>query len=175
MKRRMLATVIAVVGLSVSALASEDATRLTNLDAIAALAVPAGASAPQASGKTEPAQKSETPPAAPARKIAAPVRGVADIGHLKPQTKVAGNEVVTIIKVKNMSTGSIVGLRVDEFWWDAQGNPLPGGFSLLKKPLQPGEVADLEIHAQKNPKMNRNSYQFRHANGIVRTKLVPKF
>jgi hypothetical protein len=51
------------------------------------------------------------------KKLVAPVRGEALIGHLTPVTKREGNMVVTTIKIKNLSSGAIAGLKVDEFWW----------------------------------------------------------
>ncbi len=38
----------------------------------------------------------------------------------------------------------------------------------------PGETIVVELNTPKNPKMNRNSYNFTHANGTIKTKLVPK-
>jgi len=35
-------------------------------------------------------------------------------------------------------------------------------------------VATIELRTPKNPKMDRNSYQFSHANGQVKTKVLTK-
>lgn len=104
-----------------------------------------------------------------------PIRGDAEIGYLKPQTTVdhKAGIVRTIIKVKNLSaTGSIAGLKVEEYWFDKAGNPVTGSRARLQKPLQPGEVAELKLETPRDPKMDRNSYTFSHANGKVRTKLL---
>lgn len=124
----------------------------------------------QSSAKPE-QQGAQTPP----RKFVAPIRGVAEIGYLKPVTKVVGNEVVTTIRIKNLSNAPIAGLRVDEYWFDAQGNPLPSDYELLKKPLMPGEIVEIELRVPRNPKMHRNQYQFRHANGQIKPRLMNKF
>jgi hypothetical protein len=119
----------------------------------------------------------QDPPAPPAkRKFVQPVKGIAELGMLKPVVKVDDKtkEVVTTIKVKNLSLGAIAGLRVDEFWYDKQGNMLPGDSTRLRQPLNPGEVATLELRTPRNPKMDRNSYQFSHANGQIRTKQLTK-
>ena len=111
-------------------------------------------------------------------KVATPIRGDAEIGYLKPVTTVdqKAGIVKTTIKVKNLSpTGSIAGLKVEEFWYDKDGNPVTGSKARLQKPLQPGEVAELKLETPKDPKMNRNSYTFSHANGKIRTKKMPKF
>jgi hypothetical protein len=111
-------------------------------------------------------------------KVFPPIRGEAEIGYLKPVTTVdhKAGLVSTIIKVKNMSTsGSIAGLKVQEFWYSKSGDPVTGSQARLKKPLQPGEVAELKLETPKDPKMDRNSYTFTHANGKVRTKLLKTF
>jgi len=110
--------------------------------------------------------------------MATPIRGDAEIGYMKPVTAVdhKANIVKTTIKVKNLSTtGSIAGLKVEEFWYDKDGNPVTGSKFRLQKPLQPLEVAELKLETPKDPKMNRNSYTFTHANGKIRTKLMKEF
>lgn len=117
----------------------------------------------------------QTPPATPAAaptKFVPPVRGQADLGLLKPQTKRVKDEVVTTIKVKNLSLGSIAGLKVAEFWYDKAGNPVTGSEDRLKKPLLPNEVTTITLHTPFNPKMDRNNYTFTHANGTIKTKLL---
>ena len=102
------------------------------------------------------------------------VKGIAVLGILQPVTKVEGNDVVTTIKVKNLSKGPIAGLKVDEFWYDKKGNPLPGGSKQLSQPLAAGAVATMVVKTRKDPQMDRNSYQFTHENGQVRTRLLAK-
>lgn len=111
-------------------------------------------------------------------KAATPIRGDAEIGFLKPVTVVdhKAGIVRTTIKVKNLSTtGSIAGLKVEEFWYDKAGNPVTGSRARLPKALQPGEVAELKLETPKDPKMDRNSYTFSHANGKIRTKAMKTF
>jgi hypothetical protein len=111
-------------------------------------------------------------------KVATPIRGEAEVGYLKPVTAVdhKAGLVRTTIKVKNLSlTGSIAGLKVEEFWYDKAGNPVTGSRVRLQKPLQPGETAELKLETPRDPKMDRNSYTFSHANGKVRTKLMKQF
>jgi hypothetical protein len=109
------------------------------------------------------------------RKLVAPVRGEALIGYLKPVTKAEKNMIVTTIKIKNLSNGAIAGLKVDEFWYDKDGNPVTGAQPFRwRKPLQPGEVIDVVLQVPRNPNMNRNQYKFEHANGTIKTQLMPK-
>ena len=135
------------------------------------------AATPAAKPAAQPATRAAAPaPAAPAApiKLTPPVRGQAELGYTKPVSKRAGNEVVTTIKVKNLATGTIVGLKVDEFWYDKAGDPVTGDTFRYRKPLQPGEVIEVTLRTPINPKMDRNSYKFEHSNGTIKTTLVPK-
>jgi hypothetical protein len=112
---------------------------------------------------------------APAAKLISPVRGEAELGYLKPVTKREGTMIVTTIKVKNLAAGPIAGLKVDEFWYDKGGEPVTGAQPFrYRKALMPGEVIDVVLRVPTNPKMDRNQYKFEHANGAIKTKLLPK-
>ena len=105
------------------------------------------------------------------RKFLPPVRGEAVLGYTKPSTKRVAGEIVTTIKVKNMSTtNNIVGLKVEEFWYDKKDNPVTGGEYRHRKPLGPGETLDVVIHTPTNSNMDRNQYKFSHANGTIKTE-----
>ena len=107
--------------------------------------------------------------------VVKPLKGTAVINVLKPVVKVQGGDVVTTIKVKNISYGSIAGLKLDEFWYDKAGNVVTGDSKRLMKPLMPNEIVTIELRTPKDPKMDRNTYQFSHANGKVKVDTVPKF
>jgi hypothetical protein len=112
--------------------------------------------------------------AAPTR-LVAPVRGRAELGYTKPVSKREGNLIVTTIKVKNLAQGAIAGLKVDEFWYDKAGEPVTGSQPFRhRKPLQPGEVIDVVLKVPSHPRMDRNTYKFEHANGEIKTTLLPK-
>ncbi len=49
---------------------------------------------------------------------------------------------------------------MDEFWYDKDGNMLPGDSKRVRQPIKPGEVVTVELRTPKNAKMDRNSYQF---------------
>jgi len=123
-----------------------------------------------------PAAMPETPAAesAPAERprFVAPIRGEAEVGYLQPDVKVQGNEVVTTIRLKNLSNGAIAGLRIEEFWWDSNNNPLPADSQRLREPLLPQGVAEIVLHTPKSADMKRNSYKFSHANGTIKTQLM---
>jgi hypothetical protein len=125
--------------------------------------------------QAKPAPPAQAPPAAPA-KFVPPIRGVAELGILSPVTKRVGKEVVTVIKIKNLSTaGSIAGLKVDEYWYDKAGDPVTGDTFRYRKPLLPGEVIEVTLRTPVNPRMDRNQYNFSHANGNIKTKRMTAF
>jgi hypothetical protein len=130
--------------------------------------------------------KPAAPPAATAKpndegalpsqgKLVAPVRGEAELGYTKPAVKNDGKFITTTMKVKNMSSGAIAGLKIDEFWYDKDGNPVTGSQPFrYRKPLQPGEVIEVVLKVPINKAMNRNQYKFEHANGKIKPTLLPK-
>jgi hypothetical protein len=121
----------------------------------------------------------QQPPAQePAKKLVfiTPLRGVADIEMLQPVTVAKGNEVVTTLKIKNVSKDPIAGFKVDEVWWSRDRALVPGGGTeRLKKPFMPGEIVTITITTVKDKNMFTNQYQFSHANGTVKPKKVARF
>ncbi len=102
------------------------------------------------------------------------VKGTAELGMLQPVIKVEGKEVVTTIKVKNLSKGTIVGLKVEEFWYDKEGNPIPGDTKKLAQPLAPGALSTIVLRTPVNPQMDRNNFVFSHDGGTVRATVYAK-
>ena len=115
-------------------------------------------------------------PATPSTtKLISPVRGQAEIGFLQPVTKREGGMIVTTIKIKNLASAPIAGLKVDEFWYDKAGDPVTGAQPFrYRKPLMPGEVIDVVLKVPTNPKMSSNQYKFEHANGTIKPTKMPK-
>ena len=109
------------------------------------------------------------------QKLVAPVRGQAEIGFTNPVSKNDGKFITTTIRIKNLASGAIAGLKVDEFWYDKDGNTVAGSPSFrYRKPLQPGEVIDVTLKVPIDKRMNRNQYKFEHAHGKIKTTLLPK-
>jgi hypothetical protein len=135
---------------------------LATLGAIGVLLAPIAAQTPAPAAST--AQ----------RKLISPQRGEANVEITKPDTKAVGNEVLTTILVKNVSPAPIAGFKVEENWYDKAGNPVGGGIYRHAKPMSPNEVIRVELKTPKRPNMNTNQYQFTHANGAVKPKVVPK-
>jgi hypothetical protein len=112
-------------------------------------------------------------PAAP-RKLVAPVRGEAKIEITKPDTKVNGNDVVTVIRVKNMMSAPIAGFKIEENWFKG-GDAIGGDVYRHPRPLQPGEVIQVKLTTPRTRVVGRtNQYQFSHVNGAIKPTLVTK-
>jgi hypothetical protein len=144
--------------------------------ALLAAGIEAGQSQPKVAPPAATAQKPNDEGAA-SGKLVAPVRGEAELGYLKPVQKNDGKFLTTTIKVKNLSKGAIAGLKVDEFWYDKDGNPITGSQPFrYRKPLQPGEVIEvtLKVPILASMKTGSNQYKFEHANGKIKATLLPK-
>jgi hypothetical protein len=124
-----------------------------------------------------PAALAQTPaPAAPAapRKLISPIRGEATVEFTRPNTTRKGANVVTVMVIKNTSSGPIAGFRLEESWADKSGNLAGGDVYRHPKPFMPGEVITVTLTTPANPRMTSNSFNFVHANGIVKPRSVPK-
>jgi hypothetical protein len=122
-----------------------------------------------------PALLAQAAPAAGTTKLLSPVRGEAEVGYTKPAVQRKGGTIVTTFKVKNLATAPIAGFKVDEFWYDKAGETVAGSPTFRwRKPLMPGEVIEVTLTVPVNPKMDRNSYKFEHANGKIKPTLVAK-
>ena len=76
--------------------------------------------------------------------------------------------------IKNMEKAPIAGLKIDDFWYDRAGGPLPSDSYRHPRPLQPEEVITVTLETPADPRMNRNQWQFSHANGEIKPNMVPK-
>ena len=111
---------------------------------------------------------------AAAQKLIAPIRGNAKVEMTKPTTKVSAKEIVTTFLLKNIEAAPIAGLKVEENWYDKNGNPVMGDTFRHPKPVKPGEVVAISFKTPRLASMQRNQYLFTHANGIVKQQVVPK-
>jgi hypothetical protein len=133
----------------------------------------AAAQAPKPATPATPAAPSGQAPAARPR-LVAPIRGEAPLGYTKPIVKPGKDFVVTTMRVKNLSSGSIAGLKIDEFWYNKAGDMVTGANYRHPRPLQPGEVITVTLQTPRNPAMDRNQYKFEHVNGTIKMTLLPK-
>ena len=116
------------------------------------------------------------PPPAKAKWVA-PVKGVASIEVIQGTSKKVGNDVVTLIKVKNMSKAPIAGFRGDEYWYDKSQQPkiVTGDSQRWKQPFQPGEVIEMTFKSPWKPDLYTSRREFSHANGKIEAKGVKTF
>jgi hypothetical protein len=132
--------------------------RLTLLAVACLLTLPvfAAAQAPPA-----PAQKAKYIP---------PVRGVATIDVFTVSSKRMPKEMVTVIKVKNTSNGSINLLKANEYWYDKDRKMVTADqYAHKKAPIQPGEIVEITLRSPVQPGTTplQNQIMFEHANGKV--------
>jgi len=132
---------------------------------------------PGASAADKDAAVAKRPPRRKRRRTsrAPEVQGLARVQILAPATKVEGDEVISTIRVRNVSKGSITQFSVSEFWYDDQGNATPGGSRTHRTPFMPGEVIKIELRTSKNAKFYQNQFEFSHANGDVKATVVSGF
>jgi hypothetical protein len=138
-----------------------------------AVASSALAQAKPATPQTAAPQSTATPPAR--AKWVAPMKGIASIQVIQGQSKRVGSDIVTLIKVKNMSSAPIAGLRADEYWYDKNLKVVSGDTQRHMKLLQPGEVVELTMKSPSKPDLYRSSINFVHANGKIDAKAVKVF
>lgn len=124
--------------------------------------------------KPTPATPKASEPAAPAKWVV-PVKGKATVEFIGTQPKKVGDELVTEMKVKNVSSGPIALLRVDEYWYNKQRETVSAGTVRYGKPFMPNEVIDLTIRCPYNKDIQTNQFMFSHANGTIDPKPVKKF
>ncbi|MSO46024.1 MAG: hypothetical protein EXQ59_04570 [Acidobacteria bacterium] len=117
-------------------------------------------------------------PAAPRRLVSA-VRGDAPMVYLSPTVKAAkigGKDfIVTTMQVKNVATGAIAGLLVEEFWYNKAGTVVTGDNYRHPKPIQPNEIITVTLETPRNAGMDSNQLKFQHANGGLTMTKVAKF
>jgi hypothetical protein len=114
-------------------------------------------------------------PAAPARFVKS-LKGTANIDFVEMPPKTVGNDVVTILKVKNMSAMALSLFKVDEYWYNKKRDIVTGDTYKNLKPFMPGEVLEVTLKAPKKAgeELYMSQYQFSHAGGDVKPNRVKK-
>ena len=106
------------------------------------------------------------------RRLVAPVRGEAVVEVTPPDTKIGASEIVTKIRMKNVSTGPIAGLRITETWYKGQ-EALAGDVYRHPRPIQVNEVIEATLTVPRSRVVGaRNRYDFAHANGTIKANSV---
>ena len=124
-----------------------------------------------------PAMAQTQAPAKPAKYIA-PVKGLATIEVIQSPSKRVGKEMVTVLKVRNTSKGTINLLKADEYWYDKDMKIVTSAqYAHKKAPIQPGEIVEITLRspipAGADPRQDQT--MFRHANGDVKATKVKAF
>lgn len=88
-----------------------------------------------------------------------------------------GADIVTVLKIKNLSTAPVSLLKVDEYWYNRANPPtvVTGDSEAYRKPFMPGEVIELTMKSPWKADLGASQYQFSHAGGQVKLKKVTKF
>ena len=123
----------------------------------------------------------QTPPAPDLHPILAgrnftpPLKGEAQVEvQWPPVSKREGESVVTTVLVKNVSSGPIKNLEIDQPWYNKGGAIVASGKGVVSGMLQPNEVAKVTVEVSYHPDVLSNSYLFSHANGTVKPSKVAK-
>ena len=124
---------------------------------------------------TVPALAQTQPPAKPAKYVPA-VKGIATIDVIQMPSKRVGQEMVTVLKIKNTSKGSINLLKLDEYWYDSAVKIVSNSqYRHKKAPIQPGEIVEITLRTPVKPGMVRSQVLYTHANGEAKATSVKVF
>jgi hypothetical protein len=135
------------------------------------LAAPAGfAQNPKTPPPAAPAQAPATP-----AKYYRPVKGIAAIQVIPGPSKKVGADIVTAIKIKNMASGAIALLKIDEYWYDKSGQIVSSDTQSYRKPFNPGEIIEMTMRSPYRPGLASSQYMYSHVNGKIDVKGVKKF
>jgi hypothetical protein len=134
----------------------------------------AQAAKPQAAQAT-PATPTTAPAPAAKAKFAPVVKGLASVEMIQGKPARVGGDIVTVLKIKNTSSGAIALLRVDELWYNQKREQVTGDSQKVLKPIQPGEVVEITMKSPVKPNLYVSQYAFSHVNGKVDVKSVKKF
>jgi len=109
------------------------------------------------------------------RQITPPLRGEATVQVLwPPVSKRDKDNVVTTVRVKNVSTGPIKGFAIDQPWYNKGGAVVASGKGTIAGLFQPNEVQTVTIEVAYKTDMLSNNYIFSHVNGTVKPEKVAK-
>jgi hypothetical protein len=130
---------------------------------------------PPPAGKTQPPPPPSATPPLPA-KFVRPIKGTATVEFIQGPSKKIGNDIVTVMKVKNTSAGAISLFKIDEYWYDKKLNVVTGDTQPYRKPFNPGEIIEITLRSPWKASMElyKSQYQFSHANGDIKPKAVKK-
>ena len=143
---------------------------------IAAVCLVAGSTPSILQAQAKPAQTPAPAPPAPAApgKWVPPQKGEATVDFVQAKPERIKGEIVTKVKVKNTSKGSIALLSVEEIWYNTKREIATSGTARNKALLNPGDIIELTISSPDKPNLYTNMLMFKHANGTVKPNRVKK-
>lgn len=113
------------------------------------------------------------PPPAPAKWVP-PIKGEATLEFVESLPTRDKGEILTKIKVRNTSKGSIALLSVEQFWYN-KSEIGSNGIYRHKRLLNPDEIIEFTVSAPSKPGLDgRNMLMFKHANGTIKPTKVKK-
>jgi len=157
---------------------------LTSAAVLCCLALATAAVAQSAKSTASTPKKDAAPAVAPAppppspevmkARMRPPVKGTAFIEFLVVSSKTVKDEIVTQLRIKNVSTAPIVGLKVDQYFYQGK-TEVSAGTARVRSPIAPNEIVDLTVSSPAKPGISGNNMMFSHANGQVKPASVKKF
>ena len=144
---------------------------------IAAVCLVAGSTLSTLQAQAKPAAQASTPaPAAPPApgKWVPPMKGEVTVDFLQGTPARVKGEVLTKMKVRNTSKGSIALLSVEEIWYNSKREIASNGIYRHKQLLPPGEIIEFTIASPEKPDLQQDMLMFKHANGTVKPNRVKK-
>lgn len=131
---------------------------------------------PAAFAQTKPATApaAATPPATQAKWVT-PIKGTANVEVIQSTPKKVGEELVTALKVKNTSDGSIALLKIDEYWYNKKREQVGACTARVRQPINPNQIVDVDVTCPYKSDIDTNQFFFSHANGQIKAKNVKKF
>jgi len=165
---QLLAVAVAVFGLAGCDSKPQPATPPASETSAPAAPEQAAPTSPATDAMTASAPRTDKP------RLVSPVKGLARVEITKPVTKIVGREVVTTLLLKNLEAKPIAGLKVEEHWYTAAGEPYGSNVYRHRRPIQSEEVIQIEFRMQRNPQQSRNRFTFSHINGDIKQTIVPK-
>jgi hypothetical protein len=124
--------------------------------------------------QAQPAAPTTPAPAAKA-KFLTPIKGVATIEVIQERSMFKGKEIVTVFKIKNVSSAPIALLKVDEYWYDAGGKLVSSDTQRHRQPFGPGEIIEMTTRSPAVAGAARSRAVFAHANGTIKANPVKQF
>jgi hypothetical protein len=115
---------------------------------------------------------SSTPPSAAPAKFVPQVKGEGTVEFVQSKPQRVKGEIVTTIKLKNTSKGSLGLLSVEEIWYNTKREIASNGIYRHRALLNPGDVIEFQIKSKEMPDLYTNMLMFKHANGTIKPTKV---